>query len=137
MSLTAKQSKFVASYQLTGNPRESAINAGYSVKSAPEIACRLVKNPKIIAQIDQWKAKKSQELTQADFVTKALRDYEDTPLIEANRPRFLQLAGQGAGIIGSQNDSRPTQTNNIQINISGHESAAELWSAARKLLSNE
>lgn len=133
--LTEKQAKFLASYQITGNPTESAKNAGYSAKNAPSQGCRLMKDPEILAELEKFRANKAKTLTKEDFVDKALRDYEETPLVEANRPRFLELAGKGAGIIGTVSD-KPSQTiNNLtQININGSETPAQLWETTRKLI---
>lgn len=136
--LTAKQTKFLASYQLTGNSTESAINAGYSAKNAQSQGCRLMKDPEILAELAKFQSKKAMEFTKADFVSKALKDYEETPLIEANRPRFLELAAKGSGLIGVNQDTKPNQTLNLtQINITGGESQSQLWELTRKLLGNE
>lgn len=135
--LTAKQSKFVASYQLSNNPTQSAINAGYSAKSAPVEGNRLLKNPKILAELEQWRAKKAQDLSKADFVDLAIGDYKNLELTEPNKPRFLDIAGKALGYIGSSGDNRPQTINNLtQINISGSESQKELWEMTRKLLGN-
>lgn len=138
MALTSKQERFIASYKLTGNATESAINAGYSAKNAAPQGCRLMKDPEILAEIETWRASKAKTLTKEDFVDKALRDYEETPLIEANRPRFLELAGKGAGILGNQSSQNAQTINNLtQINISGGESQPQLWDLTRKLLGND
>ena len=56
-----------------------------------------------------------EKFSKDNFVEYALKDYQETPLTESNRPRFLELAGKGAGIIGADRDSRPNQTLNVQI----------------------
>jgi len=133
--LTSRQSKFLASYQLTGNPTESAINAGYSVKTAPQAGSKLIRNPKIVAELDKWKAKKSLEVTKEDFVSKAMNDYESLDLVEPNKPRFLDIAGKALGYLGASEKGNST-TNNVQINIAltGNESQGELWELTRKLI---
>lgn len=139
MGLTAKQHKFLASYQITMNATESAINAGYSAKSAAVEGCRLLKNPKIISEIEAWKAKKREEFKKEDFIEMALEDYRALDVTEPNRPRFLDLAAKGAGHIqtGSNIDARSITQNTLNVNgaeISG-KTQAELWDLARKLLS--
>lgn len=51
--LTAKQSKFVAEYVKTGNATLSAIEAGYSEKTAPFIGSENLKKPKVKKAIDE------------------------------------------------------------------------------------
>ena len=132
--LTSKQSKFIASYQITGNGTQAAINAGYSEKSAPTLACQLLANPKVKAQLEAWKAKKTSECTKDDFVDLALSDYKNLEITEPNKPRFLDIAGKALGYIGPQNI--PSVTNNTQINITltGNETQEQLWAMTRKLL---
>lgn len=50
--LNEKQIKFVLNYKKTGNITHSAIDAGYSKKTAHVQGCNLLKNPKIIAYMD-------------------------------------------------------------------------------------
>ena len=50
-TLTALQSKFIDEYIKTLNPRQSAINAGYSKSNAAYRAAELLKNPRIVAEI--------------------------------------------------------------------------------------
>lgn len=47
--LTAKQQKFVEAYN--GNATEAAISAGYAKNSAEVTGCRLLRNAKIVEQI--------------------------------------------------------------------------------------
>jgi hypothetical protein len=133
--LTSRQSKFLASYQLTGNPTESAINAGYSVKCAPQAGSKLMRNPKIIAELDKWKAKKASEITKEDFIDKAMGFCDELETVEPNKPRFMDIAGKALGYIGASERANST-TNNVQINIAltGKESQSELWELTRKLL---
>lgn len=135
MALTSKQAKFVASYQLTHNATESAINAGYPVKTAPQMGSKLVRNPKIVNQLEEWKAKKSLEVTKADFIDMALKDYKELGVTEPNKPRFLDIAGKALGHLGANGgDSRPNQTLNINISAGEGKSAGDLWDMTRKLL---
>ena len=138
--LTSKQAKFVASYQLTHDATESAKNAGYSAKNAAPQGCRLMKDPEILAELSQWRAKKGQELSKPDFIDMAMEDYRNVEVKEPNRPRFLEIVGKTLGHLGSGIDSRPQQSvtlNQININaIESSASSADLWSLTRKLLSD-
>lgn len=53
MKLTAKQKKFANNYIKTGNATQSAIDAGYSKKTAPTIASENLIKPNIKAYIDK------------------------------------------------------------------------------------
>ncbi|MGY3732642.1 terminase small subunit [Pediococcus acidilactici] len=53
MKLTAKQKKFADNYIKTGNATQSAIDAGYSKKTAPTIASENLIKPNIKAYIDE------------------------------------------------------------------------------------
>ncbi|EFA25799.1 terminase small subunit [Pediococcus acidilactici] len=53
MKLTAKQKKFADNYIKTGNATQSAIDAGYSKKTAPTIASENLIKPNIKAYIDK------------------------------------------------------------------------------------
>lgn len=135
MGLTSKQAKFVASYQITQNATQSAINAGYSPKSAACIGSQLINNPKIKAEIEEWKAKKAIEITKEDFIDLAIKDYKKLDLTEPNKPRFLDIAGKALGYTGNNGENKPNQTMNLtQININGSESQPQLWELTRKLL---
>lgn len=50
--LNAKQQKFVDEYALTGNATQSAINAGYSEKSADTTGSRMLRNDKVSAYLE-------------------------------------------------------------------------------------
>ena len=115
MALSAKQQKFIASYQITLDPKQSAINAGYSANSASVEGCRLLKHPKIKAELEQFHAKNKLKLDKDSFVDKAMNCFEALELTEANKPRFLELAGKASNIIGNEKDTRPNQT--LVINV--------------------
>ena len=138
--LTSKQAKFVASYQINPIATHAAINAGYSQKSATTIGCQLLSNPKIIAELDAWKAKKRAEITKDDFVDLALNDYKELNVTEPNKPRFLEIAGKSLGYIGNtqpigaSNDNR--QVNITMLNLSDEQKKAPaLIDLARSLMS--
>jgi phage terminase small subunit len=52
MPLTNKQARFVAEYAKDGNGTRSAIAAGYAESSAHVTAYDLLRNPKIVAELD-------------------------------------------------------------------------------------
>ena len=137
--LNSKQSKFVASYQLTGNATEAAINAGYSAKSAHIEGHRLLKHPKILAELRQWKAKKATMLSKDSFIDKAMERFERLDDTEPNSPRFLDIAGKALGYIGNNSDSRPNITNNIQLNKIEVNAlpTGKKWDALRSMLEQE
>lgn len=133
--LTTKQAKFVSSYILTGNAVESAKLAGFSEKNLAPQASRLLRNPKIVAELDLWKAKKANELTKEDFVDLALGDYRALDLREPNKPRFLDIAGKALGYLGVVKAEQ--QTNNTQININVESMTVnDRWEYIRKALDN-
>lgn len=134
MALTAKMQKFVASYQLTSNSTQSAINAGYSVKTAPQAGCRMLKNPKIVNELEQWRVKKSKEYSKDDLIDKCMNDYEAVDVKEANRPRFIELTAKLLNYIGSNQDSRPNQSLTVNVSLTGKETEQELLGMIRKLL---
>lgn len=140
--INSREALFVAHYtspesDTFDNATLSAKRAGYSIKSAACIAAQLLKKPKLQLEINRIRSQHIEPLTRETFVKNALKDYESTPLIESNRPRFLELAGKGAGILGN-NEAKSGQTLNLtQINITGSENKNELWEMTRKLLGNE
>lgn len=74
MSLTPKQSRFVAEYLVDLNATQAAIRAGYSAKTAKDIGCQNLAKLDIIKAIEECRAKLMQrvELTQEQV----LRDLE-------------------------------------------------------------
>lgn len=138
MALTAKQQRFLTAYIQLGRGPEAAISAGYSARYAAIEACRTLKKPEIIQALDLWRRSKPKQFTREDFVDKALNDYEKVDVEAPNRPRFLELAGKGAGILGNSENSSNNITNNTQINIklSDINSMSQLdkWANIRKLL---
>lgn len=53
--LTERQERFVVEMATLGNGRQAAINAGYSQKVAGVVACRLLKNPIVVAELHKIK----------------------------------------------------------------------------------
>lgn len=60
-NLTAKQSRFVAEYLIDLNGAAAAIRAGYSAKSAKNIAAELMRKPAIRAAINAAKIDRNEE----------------------------------------------------------------------------
>jgi hypothetical protein len=140
-ALNALEAKFIAFLQSDPeqNATQAAIKAGYSEKSAAQIAWQLLRKPKIKAELDAWKAKKREEISKEDFVDMAIKDYRSLDVTEPNKPRFLDIAGKTLGYIGANGDGKQATTiNNLtQINFNGSESTGELWEMTRKLLGND
>ena len=110
------ESQFIAGIKAGLTQQQAALNAGYSPKTAHTQASQLMRKPKIIAVLDEWKASKRSKITQDDYVDLALNDYKALELTEANKPRFLDIAGKALGYIGAgQQDNRPNQTLNITL----------------------
>lgn len=134
--LTSKQAKFVAEYVVTLNATKSAISAGYSANSAHVEANRLLKLPKIVAEIDSYKIKKRASLiSKPDYIDTVWHEYE-TSEEKADRFRGLDLAGRALGFVGVHAEQRPNQSLTINVTASGNESPADLWALTRKLLSS-
>lgn len=140
-ALNALEAKFIAFLQSDPdmNATKAAIKAGYSEKSASQIAWQLLRKPKIKAEIDAWKAKKREEITKEDYVDLAIKDYRSLDAAEPNKPRFLDLAGKALGYIGvNPGQEKPSTINNLtQININQVSGQTEAWELTRKLLGNE
>ena len=133
-NLTSKQAKFVTLYKDSHDSTKSALESGYSVKSAPAIGCQLLKNPKVIRELSEWRTKKSKDITKDDYIDTAYSVFRGGEFKEEpSRVRGLELVGKALGYIGS--DHAPAnQTLNLQINLNGSEQAGELWELTRKLL---
>ncbi len=93
------------------NATQAAMKAGYSPKSCAQIGYQNLKKPKIIAELDKWKASKRQEITKDDYVDLAMKEFNsiDDPC-EANKPRYLDLVGKALKY--TTNDVAPQVINN-------------------------
>ena len=138
--LTAKQSLFIEAYKSTGNLKQAVIQAGYSPRSDGSLAVeanRLLKNPKISLELANWKLKKAKDLTKDDYVDIAMGVFKGGEFKEEpSRVRGLELVGKTLGYVGNDGGSRPNQTLNMQINVTGSELPPELWELTRKLIGN-
>ncbi|MHC4496005.1 MAG: terminase small subunit, partial [Planctomycetota bacterium] len=71
--MTVKQKAFVEALpQNQWNGTKAAIKAGYSEKSAAVMACRLLKKPRIAAEIEKVKQRYLEELEQTDITIEEL-----------------------------------------------------------------
>jgi len=139
-AINAMEAKFIA-FLISDpeqNATQAAIKAGYSPKSASQIAWQLMRKPKITAELDAFKRRKREEITKEDYVDLAIKDYRSLDVTEPNKPRFLDIAGKALGYIGANGQEKPQTINNLtQININGAEKQSELWEMTRKLLGND
>lgn len=76
MALTPKQQRFVEEYCANGfNATQAAIKAGYSEKTAKDIACENLAKPNIKEAIDAYKEKVSEKaLCTTEMVVRMLLD---------------------------------------------------------------
>ena len=80
MELTPKQARFVAEYLKDLNATQAAVRTGYSVKSAPSQASRLLTNAKVARAVAEGKAK---QLESADIsATRILEEMKRIALID-------------------------------------------------------
>ena len=116
MGLTTKKLNFVDHYIRTNNAVESVIAAGFSPKGAATAAWRVMKDPLVVEEINRRRKEYVRErgLNKETFIEFALNDYNSVDVSSANRPRFLHLAGQASGIIGSEAGN--TTTLNLTLN---------------------
>lgn len=117
MNLTSKQQQWLGAYKITGDGTKAAIEAGYAPKTAPTVAYKLLKNPKIIAELAKWKEQK--RITKDDFVDMALNDYRSLEVEHNNKPRFLDIAGKALGYIGAQDKQQQVVNQTLNINAVG------------------
>jgi phage terminase small subunit len=97
--LNQRQSSFVSEYLKTGNASESAIQAGYSKKTAYSIGQRLLKNVEISKAIEnhQKQISKEAELTVREVVSEiralSLKAESDTNKLRAYDMLMKHLGG--------------------------------------------
>lgn len=134
MGLSVKQNKFIESYLVTNNAKQSALNAGYPEKYSASIGWQLLKNPKILAELDSQRTKLRSTITKESYIDRALSIHDSLDKTEANAPRYYDIAGKALGYIGANQDSRPNQTLIINATLTGKESPQELLANVRRLL---
>ena len=94
-----------------------------------------MRKPKIINAIKEQESKRIEAISKESFIDMAISDYKGLEITEANKPRFLDIAGKALGYIGA-NEGNKEQTNNVQINLIGNESCAEMLNNIRRMLSD-
>ena len=138
LALSEKQRKFVESYLVTNNAKQSALNAGYpDNKNTSSLAWQLLKSPKILAELDSCRTKLRGTITKDAYIDRAMKSFESLDITEPNAPRFYDIAGKALGYIGASGQPQITnQTLNI-TNINHDASQADQWALARKLIGND
>jgi hypothetical protein len=116
MALSKRQADFVETYLLTNDAKKAALSAGYSLNGIHVQTYRLLHNASVVDEIERRRREiiKEKGLTKETFIDFALNDYKSVDVDSANRPRFLHLAGQASGIIGSEAGN--TTTLNLTLN---------------------
>lgn len=97
MELNAKQSAFVEAYN--GNATEAALKAGYSPKTAPFQGCKLLKNRKVAAALQNRQEVESRKRIatrqkRQEFWTKTM---EDAEVDMKDRLKASELLGKSEG----------------------------------------
>jgi hypothetical protein len=138
--INEREALFIAYYQSPGetylNATQSALKAGYSPKSSAKIGSQLMHKPKIKTAIELQLSKKREDISKESFIDMAVSDYRKLEVTEANKPRFLDIAGKALGYIGAgQQDNRPNQTLNITL-LPGQDKDT-LLANVRRLLSHQ
>ena len=83
--LSKKEEKFVIEYVRTGNATQSAINAGYSERSARQTACRMLTKDYILKAIDELvKEMNSEKIADAEEVMMLLTEIARGETTEEN-----------------------------------------------------
>lgn len=83
--LSKKEEKFVIEYVRTGNATQSAINAGYSERSARQTACRMLTKDYILKAIDELvKEMNSEKIADAEEVMMLLTEIARGETVEQN-----------------------------------------------------
>ena len=91
MGFTRKQRKFIEEYVKCFNATEAAKKAGYSPRSAHAQGCRLLKDAKIVSEIDGLQMS-------PDEIRMRIEAMAREGSTEAIKLRALELAGKATGI---------------------------------------
>lgn len=139
MTLSKKQRVFIDQYVICWNGAEAARRAGYSVRSAREIAVRLLADVSIKAEIDDRLASihmGSDEVLQefADIARSDMGDFIDTNLcidLADARKRGLtklikKIKQKTITTIGKKEDSEDKEITDIEIELYPRDKALEI-----------
>jgi hypothetical protein len=137
LALSEKQKKFVESYLVNNDAKKSAILAGYpDNKNTTALAWRLMKSPKILAELESCRTKIRGVMTKEKYIDKALESFELLDITEPNAPRFYDIAGKALGYTSNKEPNTVINNNTLNINVDSM-TPAQLWEHTRKLLGNE
>lgn len=120
MSLTEQQKKFIKFYIESGRPKESALKAGYAVKSASKSAHNLLKHSKeVMAALQEIRENKDKPKNEYDLKAAMAEADEAIAIAKAtdNAASFLAAVKLKAQLMKILDD-RPSGAQ-FQINISG------------------
>jgi len=95
--LTIKQAKFVREYIKTGNGSQSAIKAGYSEKTAGEMAYENLNKPQIKLKIDKVMSELAEKIGMtAEKILLKLNEVldKDDDKVLSQRMKAIELAGK-------------------------------------------
>lgn len=137
LALSDKQKKFVESYLVSNNAKESAIIAGYPSKNAASLGWQLLKSPKVLEQLNLSRAKIRATITKDKYIDTALEAFESLDKTEPNAPRFYDIAGKALGYIGATSPNTTTNNTLNITNISADATQAQVWEQTRRLIGNE
>jgi len=102
--LTPKQRKFCEEYLIDLNATQAALRAGYSKKTAKDIACQNLAKPNIsekIAELQEETRKRT--LVTVDFVVNGIKTIAEEGEQENNRLKAYDLLGKHLGVYEKDN----------------------------------
>ena len=119
------------------NATQAAMKAGYSPKSCAQIGYQNLKKPKIIAELDKWRASKRQEITKDDYVDMAMKEFRsiDDPC-EPNKPRYLDLVGKALKFTTSE-PAQAITNNTLNVLNVGSLSLDQLRHSVRGMIAEQ
>jgi phage terminase small subunit len=102
-SLTAKQELFCKEYSLTMHATNSAINAGYSKKTATKIGSENISKPDIIARLKELTAPRDNKLIASidernEIASSIMRTDADDNISTADRLRAMDILNKASGV---------------------------------------
>ncbi len=111
--LTVKQEKFCHEYLKTGNARQAYINAGYSFgkeSTADANACRLLKNDKVKARLDELREEvQTEAIADIREMQKALTDI----IRQSMNEEIVVVEGCGDGVSEAKKMNKKPSIDNV------------------------
>lgn len=130
MANTSKQRKFVAEYIVSFNATQSAINAGYSEKTAYSIGHELLKKPEIALEIEGYLNNYAMKASEVLFhLTQIARGDIGEVIDSAGFPSVAEARDAGITRIIRKIKSRTINTDDSEI----HETEIEMYDRLRAL----